>query len=996
MMRYIRTPPFPSPDFRSASVPLAEGRPGSSLRSPGEPLAEDVKGEAEISDQTEEKETRAEEERKVAVDTQTSEGSSLSSMMVLEILIKHAGLGEDDVSDLASERTSWGVSWLVLQMLKRGEVRLESPLERLDLSECTGLSPPKIFLLLGSLPNSTEDLTLGESAVGGAALPLLCKFLKSPSTVERLKKLTFAPESIGAEEASQVFPLLPPSLEFLSLNGNVLKRGLQAFAASLRSGAAACLKKLELNDTGLDVEGVKTFCSAVTAVKPRCLETLSVSGNRLGDEGMSVLAKILTPGVLPFMRALFLGNTGCLSKLVELIGKNKMIFLEVLDLEDERVDDQTAGELARILNSTALPYLRELNLSGTGIRREGAAALMSAFQSEERPPLETVSLSFSEVGEQEAKTLGGGGVPFRIEKLTVVLRGGCAIGFLNGVKDREEGEDCGWDYLDLILGSENAERDAEVVSVFAETIRQGRLNGGLWQLRLDLGGVKVTEILREMEDLREHEDCSCFPAVCRFDLREQMLSDEDLSSLGGVIRSGRLVNLESLLIAENSEIGKEGVEALFRGLSESVIQGENGPAVLEELDISHSKAGEGVGAAALVLSKGALPHVRQLSMRECQLSDEGMKGLGDMLRGGSLVALESLEVCENSFGRVGMESFFSAVSDCGLKFLRRLNMSYTRGGEGIGALGNALLLGQVPELRELELENCHLGDEGMEALGKAAREGHLSKLEFLDAAGNNVGKEGMISFFVGVAESEKQKGLESLKWLSLAGTRAGEAEGIAALSVALQKGKVPVLSYLRLSECCLGDEGLSALGGGVRAGGLKNVTDLVIGQNSFDKEGMDGFFGAVCELEEGGGGLESLEVLDLCETGGGRGVEALANALGAGRLPRLQHLVLSNSDLDDDGMRFLGEAFEKCSCPTLSNLGLSFNSLSPDGLVAFFGALKPQSLPTLSTLDVRLDELSADEEQRAAFEERATALFKEAQDKGKLLECVLDATSAEP
>lgn len=94
---------------------------------------------------------------------------------------------------------------------------------------------------------------------------------------------------------------------------------------------------------------------------------------------------------------------------------------------------------------------------------------------------------------------------------------------------------------------------------------------------------------------------------------------------------------------------------------------------------------------------------------------------------------------------------------------------------------------------------------------------------------------------------------------------------------------------------------------------------------------------------------------------GGAGALALANALGQGAMPRLEHLALTNAGIDNFGMVALAPAMKQL--PALESLNVAGNTFSDDGLAALVAPLAPAAagappppppgpLPTLTWLNV--------------------------------------------
>uniref|UniRef100_A0A0G4G199 Uncharacterized protein n=1 Tax=Chromera velia CCMP2878 TaxID=1169474 RepID=A0A0G4G199_9ALVE len=305
----------------------------------------------------------------------------------LNFFMHRMKLNPQSLSDLATRRESFGLAWLsaFLKTEERNEVKgipFEFP-RGLDLSGVRGLSPEEIYILLNALPSSVEEIKLDSRAVRGRALPLLLNFLKrvaagreGKTEAPRLKSFTFAENSMGPEEASQVLPLLLPSLEHLCLKGNPLgSEGIRAVAGGVKEGNAASLRVLDLEATGLKKEGLETLCEAMREKSMR-VETLNLSGNAIrGVEEMEGLCSVLCVSSLPSLREFLARECGLTDKsvkpLTESMARRDLPNLEVLDLGGNNFVGGFLGDLGGALRVGGVPRLRELRvndamLSGSG------------------------------------------------------------------------------------------------------------------------------------------------------------------------------------------------------------------------------------------------------------------------------------------------------------------------------------------------------------------------------------------------------------------------------------------------------------------------------------------------------------------------------------------------------------------------------------------------------------------------------------------------------
>uniref|UniRef100_A0A0G4GY55 Uncharacterized protein n=1 Tax=Chromera velia CCMP2878 TaxID=1169474 RepID=A0A0G4GY55_9ALVE len=354
----------------------------------------------------------------------------------LNFFMHRMKLNPQSLSDLATQRESFGLAWLS-SFLKTKE-RKEAPGKKkdkkipfefargLDLSGVSGLSPAKLYILLNALPSSVQEIKLDSRAVRGRALPLLLNFLKRVAAgregktgAPRLKSFTFAENSMEPEEASQVLPLLLPSLEHLCLKGNPLgSEGIRAVAEGVKEGKAASLRVLDLEATGLEKGGLETLSEAMRE-KSMKVETLNLSGNKIGGlEEMQVLSSVLCVSSLPSLHEILVRQCGLTDEtvkpLTESMGRRDLPNLEVLDLGGNRFEGEILGDLGGALRVGGVPRLRGLRVddarrTSLPVERKFLEAFLGALSAPECPPdlcVRGLCLFSWSLNEEEVRALG--------------------------------------------------------------------------------------------------------------------------------------------------------------------------------------------------------------------------------------------------------------------------------------------------------------------------------------------------------------------------------------------------------------------------------------------------------------------------------------------------------------------------------------------------------------------------------------------------------------
>lgn len=132
----------------------------------------------------------------------------------------------------------------------------------------------------------------------------------------------------------------------------------------------------------------------------------------------------------------------------------------------------------------------------------------------------------------------------------------------------------------------------------------------------------------------------------------------------------------------------------------------------------------------------------------------------------------------------------------------------------------------------------------------------------------------------------------------------------------MQRGGLPDLNVLRLTECGLDHEGISYLTAAMKRGYFKRLTHLHLSQNPLGEQGL----------------------------------QLLGEGLGAGQCIQLSTLGLDNVELNDMGIRSLAVAFDNLSCVNLEELSLMQHSMGPEGLKILLQVLREGKCRALSLM----------------------------------------------
>uniref|UniRef100_A0A0G4F3M7 Uncharacterized protein n=1 Tax=Chromera velia CCMP2878 TaxID=1169474 RepID=A0A0G4F3M7_9ALVE len=705
------------------------------------------------------------------------------------------------LSQMASGRDGYAAACLCLYAIKRGKV-VGVSCPSLDISKCT-LSPRRTFFLLDLLPLSAEELKLGPSAVKEQALPLLRRFLErvqgdgGENGEPAIKHLGFADTTVGPRAAPVIFSALPSSLESLSLQGNELGREeIERLAEAARAGRVSCVRTLNLNETGVDDEGMQILSSAFVEVKPLKIERLLLQGGAFVKG--PTLFSLLRGDTLPILKELQLDecqmSPGSLTALAQRVKGGELRSLEnlgfegILETDDDGEDeyqevvldfDAALVAFARALDRASVPLLKHLNLRGVWVSGEAADALIAALRSDEAPPLETAELEIHWCTEESSRQLGSGdGLKF-IHRLEIDIEGESGLAFLNGVLSGPEKPS--WKALALNVSNEGERTvDLAIWTALADALGKGRLSAlesflaqGDNNADEEEGveGFQLPPSSHESEgqEQRGSEFCKVFRSLnflilSQLRLPDVGLTDQDLVWLGEGVKEGNYPQLSELHLGGNPEFGRVGMEGLFGGVRES----EKGLPHLFVLNLSNcTKAGEGAASLGAALRCGKMSGLARLSLRYAGWDDVGMGVLGEAVRERNLSHVWQFLLGGNAFGREGMDAFFGSVcaSEEGWPSLHYMELAEGRAGDGIAALSQSLRLEKMPHISDIELSSCRLTNEGMRVLGEVFGEKATPSLTELDLSGNPFNEEGLTSFL----EALQPQSLPNLNRLALRG-----------------------------------------------------------------------------------------------------------------------------------------------------------------------------------------------------------------------------------
>uniref|UniRef100_A0A0G4G6R4 Uncharacterized protein n=1 Tax=Chromera velia CCMP2878 TaxID=1169474 RepID=A0A0G4G6R4_9ALVE len=565
--------------------------------------------------------------------------------------------------ELASQKDSFGLVWVVLHFIKTKRSQL--PFPTLDLSGFS-LGPGKLSVLLSSLPTGVgplETLVGGQRVCTSPLLPVVVRLL------QRLRRRQGPPD-----------PRLVISLKNLMLKGCML---LDRDASEiLFQSLLGVLQKVDLSENCLRSGPMETFGSLLTCRDLSTLEVLDVSENPLGSLGVMALSRGLETSRAPLsLHTLKLRNTRAKKDGICALGKafkaKRTTSLRLLDLGK---NDMTAGglkEFAAAVGESALPELRVLLLDRNRLTRDAHGhrdfipftEFMTAV--EKASQLEELDLSDDRLGEQAATAFAAAVQASRFPSLRILKmletdfgpNATAALGLALGTAESPELEVFEFSgfhrsWLAGLFGMEGLDADQPAsagTAALATAFGSGRLN-------------KVRELKlvsrNEMSDQNVAPLCRSLVGSFRSGFLKSLhletgkspvgaSIDEGVVALADGFREGKLCLLESLVL--DFLLSRVGGEALF-ALGEALGSGGVSLNALKRMSLRWKETDGDRGlrgvAEGLGRSVGGFLCLETLSLKVACMGGEGCKALGEVLSSGkgppSLRFLEVEMQCDGS------------------------------------------------------------------------------------------------------------------------------------------------------------------------------------------------------------------------------------------------------------------------------------------------------------------------------------------------------------
>jgi Ran GTPase-activating protein (RanGAP) involved in mRNA processing and transport len=573
----------------------------------------------------------------------------------------------------------------------------------------------------------------------------------------------------------------------------------------------------------------------VAPADPACplLETLDVSHNGIGDEGVRLLlTPVLSSKAVPLLMTLRLVGCGLGPEggvaLADALSCGHVAQLHTLDLGGNSLFTDGVVGLAKALGRRGgsgqdcgcCPCLTSLHLTDNAMRAKGAAALADAIG----PGGALAGLTLLDV---EGNLMGEQGI-----KALVAAWARHAQGSSDGEGQEKEDETVPVDSS----SSNSSSRDPSFCSSFPplplETLRLARNYLGdlgcehlrpllslcprLRVLDLGLNGLPT----QSLAHLFSHYQTTPATQALRLenlDMAGNRLTPPGICAMTRAARNGYLLNLKRLGL-EGCYIEAAGALELSAALVASPTLPAGGLPALETLCLGCNRlSSQGVASLAVAMSGGGAKSLTRLGLNGNNLTDAGATALASAISNDACPALRHLELYGNSVQSEG---------------LRRLAVAFRS---------------RSRLLQTLDLGRPSQGPVGIQALGAyflaaVMSEGAFPALTHLHLGGNGIGRSGVYMLHIAL-RNQTCKHLESL---DLDGNNIGDIGG-SYLAIAFRRGGCPGLRTLRLGSCGLRDAGLSRIVHAFiwRRRDQRRITTLNLTNNNISADGFAGLFSQV-------------------------------------------------------------------------------------------------------------------------------------------------------
>ncbi|XP_042605926.1 protein NLRC5-like isoform X5 [Cyprinus carpio] len=664
--------------------------------------------------------------------------------------------------------------------------------------------------VLGKNPLLLKELDLSENKLGKPYWEELSALLMDSHS--KVEKIILNNCKLKEKSCSALASVLSSKtiLKEVNLNNSHLPdSGVKEICEGLKNPVCE-LKILKLSDCSINEEGYKALASALRS-NPSHLIELDLTGNDPGQSGVKDLIDLLHDPNCQLKTLRLLQNPSAVEAcqyVTEVVGENPLLLRE-LNLSKHELRDEQVNQIAALLQDKHCK-LEKLMMHDCGITEKNCSALASVLRS--NTSLKELDISKNNLQDSGVKKLQNG-----LENTNCTLKklrlSGCCI--------TEEGYKA--------LASALSSNPSHLIE-------------------LDLTGNDPGQSgVKELNDLLQDPNCQLKtlrflgPAAdeaCQYvtgivdksplllselNLSECELGDTRVNQIAALLHD-KHCKLKKLTL-NNNRISAEGFATLTSALNSN-------PSNLIELDLSGNKVGNSGIQKICPLLKNPQCRLKTLKLSSCSITEEGYKALAVALRSNTSHLIE-LDLTGNDPGHSGVKELTDLLQEgcCTFKTIRYLKSPaaeemcqyFTE------VLGKSPLL-----LKELDLSEDKLEDLDWEKLSALLIDSH-SKVEKI-LLNNCKLTQKSCSVLATVLSSKT-----ILKEMSLNNSLLLDS-GVKEICEGL-KNPVCELKILKLSDCCITEEGYKALASALRSNpshlieldltgndpgqsGVKELTDL--------------------------------------------------------------------------------------------------------------------------------------------------------------------------
>uniref|UniRef100_A0A8C1VR65 NACHT domain-containing protein n=1 Tax=Cyprinus carpio TaxID=7962 RepID=A0A8C1VR65_CYPCA len=664
--------------------------------------------------------------------------------------------------------------------------------------------------VLGKNPLLLKELDLSENKLGKPYWEELSALLMDSHS--KVEKIILNNCELKEKSCSALASVLSSKtiLKEVNLNNSRLPdSGVKEICEGLKNPVCE-LKILKLSDCSINEEGYKALASALRS-NPSHLIELDLTGNDPGQSGVKDLIDLLHDPNCQLKTLRLLQNPSAVEAcqyVTEVVGENPLLLRE-LNLSKHELRDEQVNQIAALLQDKHCK-LEKLMMHDCGITEKNCSALASVLRS--NTSLKELDISKNNLQDSGVKKLQNG-----LENTNCTLKklrlSGCCI--------TEEGYKA--------LASALSSNPSHLIE-------------------LDLTGNDPGQSgVKELNDLLQDPNCQLKtlrflgPAAdeaCQYvtgivdksplllselNLSECELGDTRVNQIAALLHD-KHCKLKKLTL-NNNRISAEGFATLTSALNSN-------PSNLIELDLSGNKVGNSGIQKICPLLKNPQCRLKTLKLSSCSITEEGYKALAVALRSNTSHLIE-LDLTGNDPGHSGVKELTDLLQEgcCTFKTIRYLKSPaaeemcqyFTE------VLGKSPLL-----LKELDLSEDKLEDLDWEKLSALLIDSH-SKVEKI-LLNNCKLTQKSCSVLATVLSSKT-----ILKEMNLNNSLLLDS-GVKEICEGL-KNPVCELKILKLSDCCITEEGYKALASALRSNpshlieldltgndpgqsGVKELTDL--------------------------------------------------------------------------------------------------------------------------------------------------------------------------